>query len=243
MKHATYVGTAGWTLPRDVQDRFAGAGSHLERYARVFDAAEINSTFHRAHRRSTYERWAASVPASFRFSAKLPKAITHAQRLAGTEGAVETFLGEIAPLAAKLGCLLVQLPPSLAFDAKVARAFFAHLRASFDGGLAVEPRHPSWFVPACDRLLEKSRVARVVADPLKSSEGAEPGGWKGLAYFRLHGSPRVYYSSYDDAFLESLGQRLRAVARHAECWCIFDNTTLGAGTANALALRAMLASR
>jgi uncharacterized protein YecE (DUF72 family) len=86
-------------------------------------------------------------------------------------------------------------------------------------------------------LLERRRVARVVADPLKSPEAAEPGGWRGLAYFRLHGSPRTYYSSYDDAYLDRLAARLRGIRREGiPCWCIFDNTTLGAGTPNAMGL-------
>jgi uncharacterized protein YecE (DUF72 family) len=69
------IGCAGWSLPRVEQERFPAAGSHLERYASVFDAVEINSSFHRPHRPATYARWAAAVPSSFRFSVKLPKTI------------------------------------------------------------------------------------------------------------------------------------------------------------------------
>jgi uncharacterized protein YecE (DUF72 family) len=76
-----FVGTAGWSLDRRYAAHFPGAGSHLQRYSGSFNAAEINSSFHRPHRRSTYERWAASVPEDFRFSVKLPKTITHERRL------------------------------------------------------------------------------------------------------------------------------------------------------------------
>jgi uncharacterized protein YecE (DUF72 family) len=81
------IGTAGWAIPRAVADRFAESGSALARYAGRFDAAEINSSFHRSHRPATYERWAATTPAEFRFAAKLPKSITHRGRLvdAGSE--------------------------------------------------------------------------------------------------------------------------------------------------------------
>jgi uncharacterized protein YecE (DUF72 family) len=86
-------------------------------------------------------------------------------------------------------------------------------------------------------MLDAANVARVAADPPRGERGGEPGGFRGLAYYRLHGSPRVYYSSYDDAFIARLADRLEAHRREGvECWCIFDNTTLGAGTANALAL-------
>ncbi|HEY9423039.1 MAG TPA: DUF72 domain-containing protein, partial [Thermoanaerobaculia bacterium] len=75
------VGCAGWSLPRAEQAEFPETGSHLERYASRFGAVEINSSFHRPHRPATYARWSASVPASFRFSVKVPKTITHGLRL------------------------------------------------------------------------------------------------------------------------------------------------------------------
>jgi uncharacterized protein YecE (DUF72 family) len=234
-----YVGTAGWSLPRAGQERFPAEGSHLEKYASVLPAAEINSTFHRPHRASTYARWAESVPRAFRFSVKLPRTITHDQKLLDTDDLVAAFLEDLKPLGNRVGCLLVQLPPSLELSAPIARAFFTSLRERFDGSVAVEPRHLSWFTPAADRMLDARRIARVVADPLRAPSGAEPGGWKGMAYFRLHGSPRVYYSSYDDEYIARLAERLRTLRRAGiPTWCIFDNTTLGAGTANALSLLA-----
>jgi uncharacterized protein YecE (DUF72 family) len=237
----TYVGTAGWSLPREEQSRFPGEGSHLERYASVFHAAEINSTFHRPHRRSTFERWAHSVPRSFRFSVKLPKTITHERRLSRTQPLLDAFISDVEPLGQRVGCLLVQLPPSLELAPRTARSFFAALRERYDGAIAVEPRHASWFTAPADRMLERARICRVAADPPKAAGGGEPGGCQEMAYFRLHGWPRVYYSSYDDAFLDRLADRLRALRRERiPAWCIFDNTTLGAGTANALALQARL---
>lgn len=198
---------------------------------------EINSTFHRTHRAETFERWAASVPRAFRFSIKLPRKITHDQRLARSATLLRSFLNEIEPLGPRLGCLLVQLAPSLAFDARVARAFFSVLRRSFERGIALEPRHASWFGNRADDLLDEFQVARVAADPPRAAGDGQPGGWRGLAYFRLHGSPRIYYSSYDDAFLHPLAHKLRELRRRRiPAWCIFDNTTLGAGTANALSL-------
>ena len=72
--------------------------------------------------------------------------------------------------------------------------------------------------------------------------GDTPGGWPGLAYFRLHGSPRIYYSSNMDDYLDALAGRLRDLRRRRiPAWCIFDNTTLGAGTGNALSLTGRLA--
>jgi uncharacterized protein YecE (DUF72 family) len=232
-----YLGIAGWSIPRAEKRRFPVGDSHLARYATVFPAVEINSTFYRPHRASTFARWAASVPRSFRFSVKLPRNITHDHRLAGSKALLDTFLEDLAPLGSRLGCLLVQLPPSLAFDARVARAFFTLLRKRFDRGIALEPRHASWFTERAARLLTDFKVARVAADPPRGKGDGEPGGWPGLAYYRLHGSPRVYYSSYEDDYLDALADKLNALRRRRiPTWCIFDNTALGAATSNALSL-------
>lgn len=233
------VGCAGWSLPRSEQERFPGAGSHLERYAARFPAVEINSSFHRPHRPATYARWSASVPSAFRFSVKVPKAITHGLRLREAEGLLDSFLAEASPLGDKLGCLLVQLPPSLELEVPVAERFFAALRSRSPVAVACEPRHPSWFTAEADELLERLGVARVAADPARVPAAAEPGGWPGLAYYRLHGSPRIYYSEYSEEFLEVLASRLREDSARP-VWCIFDNTTLGAATGNALGLLSRL---
>ena len=77
-------------------------------------------------------------------------------------------------------------------------------------------------------------MARVAADPAVVPAAAEPGGWDGLVYYRLHGSPKVYYSAYPDEYLEALAKTLTRAAKSAEVWCIFDNTAAFAATANAL---------
>jgi uncharacterized protein YecE (DUF72 family) len=231
------IGTAGWTLPRQFQDEFSTSGSHLARYAERFTGVEINSSFYRPHRQRTYERWAASVPPSFRFAVKIPRAITHDQRLIATDVLLEVFLGEIAALGSRLGPLLVQLPPSLALDPVVADEFFHMVRALHAGDVVCEPRHESWFAAEGDELLRRHRVARVAADPARWPEAGRPGGWPGLVYLRPHGSPRMYYSAYTPAQLDGIAHTLRThAAMGAECWCMFDNTALGAAAGDALAL-------
>src|SRR5690606_32165468 len=115
--------------------------SHLARFARRFPVAEINSTFYRPHLPRTFERWAAAVPDAFRFSVKMPRTITHESRLRGVGDALSEFLDSLAALGPRLGGVLVQLPPSLAFDARVAGTFFAMLRRRTSVPLACEPRH------------------------------------------------------------------------------------------------------
>ena len=203
----------------------------------MLNAVEINSSFHRPHRRSTYARWAASVPDDFRFAVKLPKLISHQHRLVGCDDAIARFADEVAGLGEKRGPMLVQLPPSFAFPGALAGDFFAMLAQALPGAIACEPRHPSWFGDDADALLASHGVARVGADPARLPAAALPGAWTALAYLRLHGSPDIYRSAYDDGAIADHA----AIARVASgSWTIYDNTTLGAATANALALAAAL---
>lgn len=235
------VGCAGWNLRKEHSSDFPADGTHLERYAARLTGVEINSSFYRSHRRATYQRWAASTPPGFQFAVKLPKQITHANRLVGCDDLVAQFLNEVSGLGEKLGPILVQLPPSLSFDAAVARSFLQDLRSRTDCPIVCEPRHPSWFHPEIETCLDASAIGRVAADPLVVAGADQAGGHRQVSYFRLHGSPRMYYSRYDESYLQRLAEKL--LAAHSESkavWCIFDNTAEGAATENALFLTQLL---
>lgn len=237
------VGTAGWTVPGQHLPLFPGVDegakrSHLERYAGRLRCVEINSSFHRPHRRATWERWAAATPGDFRFAVKAPKAVTHIAKLVNCGGALLEFFDAVRGLGEKLGPVLIQLPPKLAFDESVVHEFLTTLRELHPGSVVVEPRHASWFTASADGLLRSFQVARVAADPPKGSElAAQPGGWRGLFYWRLHGAPHTYYSEYDDQWLRAFAERLRLAAGGSEAnatWVIFDNTGLGHAAGNAI---------
>src|SRR3954470_15539459 len=132
------IGCAGWSLPRAVLDEFPRDGSHLQRYAARLNCAEINSSFYRPHQRTTYERWAAGVPHDFRFAVKMPRAITHDARLQGVAKELDAFLDQAGALREKLGCVLVQLPPSFAFERAPVGRFLAMLRRRHAGPVAIE---------------------------------------------------------------------------------------------------------
>ncbi len=183
------VGTAGWSIPQATAAAFLEHGTALERYAKVFGGVEVNSSFYRSHRPATWSRWAASVPDAFRFAVKLPRTITHVAKLVGAKPLVASFADEVRHLGDKLAVVLVQLPPSLAFDAATAERFFADLERATDAAIVCEPRHIGWFSDDADGLLEGWRVARVAADPALAPVAAVPGGWRGISYWRLHGSP------------------------------------------------------
>lgn len=223
------IGTAAWSLPKAVADRFAREGSGLARYASVFAGVEINSTFYRRHQPSTFARWAGSVPNGFRFSVKVPKEITHVRAMKNIDAQFDIFLRDIAPLGQKRGPLLFQLPPSLSFDADEMAGTLESVRDAEQGPIVIEVRHKSWSSDEAIALLRTYRIDRVLADPALVWPAE---GFADLPrYVRLHGAPKVYYSSYTDEQISSFSQLLAP-----DSWCIFDNTASGAAIENALAM-------
>ena len=260
------IGIAGWALPGADADVFppAAFGSNLARYAEVFDAVEINSSFYRPHRPETYARWAESVPAGFRFAVKLPRTITHEKRLQDIEADLDRFLAEAGALGGKLGWMLVQTPPSLRFDPAAAGSLFAGLHARLHnvpragpashGGdappaarrapgvmLACEARHGSWFGEEATALLREQGVVRVVADPPAGEPGPFVATRGDAAYVRLHGSPLIYRSIYEPERLAQVAAWLRGQGQ-ASALVIFDNTMSGTQVRQAMQLRRLLTS-
>ncbi len=239
-----FIGTASWTIPKEFRGRFPAEGSHLQSYESGLNAVEINSSFHRDHKGMTYRRWAETVNSDFRFSVKLSKVFTHTQLLKEGEKDVRENLEAISELGSKLGCLLIQLPPKLKFNEGDAETFFTGLRECYDGPVAFEPRNLTWDDRDARALQKEFKLSRVIADPQPYfSRELDESDFSGLAYFRLHGSPVMYRSEYEARRLKSYAKQIRSfVAGGLEVWCIFDNTTFGFATANALDLVSQLGS-
>lgn len=231
-----FVGTAGWSIASRYAPGFPKSGSHLQRYGAVLNAVEINSSFYRPHQKKTYARWAASVPDAFRFAVKVPRSITQERRLVDCDDLLTRFLEEVSGLGKKLGVLLAQFPPSLAYDPKAVSGFFRALHDS-NALLACEPRHASWFDGRADAALAKLKVARVAADPPRGPGDGAPGGWRGFAYWRLHGSPKIYYSDYSAKALKTVAANLTP-----NDWCIFDNTAAFAALGDAMTVKRLTSS-
>lgn len=242
------VGTAGWSLPAAVGADFPGQGTHLSRYARRFSGVEINSTFYRRHRRLTFASWASQVPDGFRFAVKMPRLITHELALRSSARPVDDFATDIEGLGDRLGPVLIQLPPGLAYEGPVVKRFLHIVRDRITGAVVCEPRHPSWDSAAATAALAEQHVGRVAADPPRLGPEEEPAGWLGptgdgaaaTIYYRLHGRPRTYWSNYGHDALADWSRRMARWPAQADVWCIFDNTAAGAATANALALQQLL---
>lgn len=238
-----FIGCAGWNIPGAMQEHFPQCGSHLERYASVFPAVEINTSFYRPHRPATYARWRDSVPESFRFAVKVPKAVTHELKLQHAQEPLKKFIDEVGHLGRKLGCLLVQLPPRLRYDRAIARQFFGTLRDLTQVALVCEARHATWFGMEAAAMLAELQIGQVIADPpVAPLPGAAHNGK--TIYIRLHGSPVMYHSAYPDGYLDELAGMIAAYAHCGQqVWCVFDNTASGAAVPNALALLGRLRLR
>lgn len=230
-----YVGTAAWANPPAERERRADEHSHLEHYARQFNAVEINSSFHRPHKRTTYARWHDLTPTNFRFSVKVPRSVTHECALRHCRIGLQQFLTEVEGLGQKLRVILVQTPASLVFESRIVSRFFATITSISSSQIACEPRHPSWFTAKAEALLRRSGVTRVAADPATMPDALSPGGSDRLIYYRLHGSPKMYHSAYSVEFLAKLAVRMNiSRSRSNEVWCVFDNTAQQAAWGNAL---------
>jgi uncharacterized protein YecE (DUF72 family) len=239
MQYQTFmhrIGTAGWSVPTSEEKQ----GTHLCHYSRTLSCVEINSSFYRHHRATTWAKWAKETPPDFRFSIKAPKTVTHEERLRNTGSLLKAFFEQIEPMNEKMGPILFQLPPSLSFDLALAEDFFCLVRELYQGAVVLEPRHANWFTSSVNELLKRHAIARVAADPPKGDPiGASPGGDTKLAYYRLHGWPRIYYSNYEDEFLTALAARVKSLD---EVWIVFDNTALSHAFSNALRLQTLITS-
>jgi len=172
----------------------------------------------------------------------MPRTITHELKLQDARDPLIAFLEQTDGLAHKRGPILVQLPPSFSFDATIVAPFFDLVRTVYEGPVVCEPRHATWFSPEVASLLERYRVSQVAADPPPAPAAVAPAGWPGVAYFRLHGSPRKYWSRYDEGRIATLADTVRSMPRAEDVWCVFDNTASGAAIENAWQLHECLTS-
>jgi uncharacterized protein YecE (DUF72 family) len=233
------IGLAGWSNPPAKRLERDSGQTHLSFYAAHFSCVEINSSFYRTHQSATYARWRDETPAAFRFTVKMPRSITHESHLKRCATEVERFYEGIIALQPKLSAVLVQLPPSLEFNRRTVRTFFSSLPRLRGTKVVCEPRHPSWFTSAAESTLRDAGVSRVAADPARCPGADVPGGVHRFAYFRWHGSPRLYYSKYSEAQLAIFSATVRK-AKATETWCVFDNTARYAAWDDALKFMAAL---
>ena len=233
------LGTSGWDYPEWVGRVYPprGASDKLQYYATLFPIVEVNSTFYRLPPASVAASWVRRTPGKFRFAAKFPQTITHDLRLVGTDVELQRFLAVLKPIreAGKFAAALLQLPPSLPFEAATVRQFYESLPR--DLPVAVEFREKSWIVPESYAMLREFGLANVIVDGPHLPIALEiTASW---AYIRWHGhgAPTWYDYTYSAAELAAWVPRVRTLAEEAATvYGFFNNHFRGDAATNARSL-------
>ncbi|NOX37093.1 MAG: DUF72 domain-containing protein [Calditrichaeota bacterium] len=239
-----WIGTSGWSYKHWI-GRFYPShlkpSEFLEYYVQHFDCTELNASFYRLPKPAMVEGWLTRTPPHFRLCPKLSRLITHQKKLVAVEEALASFFEVFSILKEKLGPILIQLPPSMRFDASRAQPFFQLLRERYQNyQFALEVRHDSWFDSAALNLLREYRIAFVIAHSggrfpyLETVTGD-------LVYLRFHGPGRLYASDYPDEMLETYAQKMVDWAQQGlEVWAFFNNDVEGYAVKNAKTLQSLV---
>lgn len=241
MLERLHIGTSGWSYAHWAGLFYpAGAkpAAYLEYYATQFDCVELNASFYHVPTAKVVEGWARRTSPSFRFCAKVNRFITHRRKLVDVAEPLERFLAVFAPLGARLGPFLIQLPPSLAFDPQVASTFLGLLKPhQSTHEFAIEARHASWFGAEALGLLGSAGIGFVIAD----SGGCFVEGeavTSSVVYLRFHGPGGLYSSPYSARELSKQAHRIRDwLAEGHHVWAFFNNDMEGHAVRNARELR------
>jgi uncharacterized protein YecE (DUF72 family) len=230
-----YSGTSNVVVPikqTEYPAEYSGA-SRLQYYASLFSSVEINSSFYKIPRAATVEKWRESVPADFRFTFKLPKAVTHAKGLHFSVAEVERFAEAVAHTGDKKGCLLVQLPPSVKRERQEElEGLLECLRDDAKGWkIAVEFRHVSWYDRAVYRVLQ-GYGATLVEQDLPASATPPVQVAEDFTYLRFHGPEGGYRGSYDETILAGYAARIIDSIKNGRDMYVYFNNTIGNAIGN-----------
>jgi uncharacterized protein YecE (DUF72 family) len=267
------IGTSGWVYPPWRGEFYPRGLAHrreLEYLSRQVNSVEINGSFYALQRPSSYETWRDQTPDDFVFAVKGGRFITHMKRLRDVDAPLANFFASgVLALGGKLGPLLWQLPPTLAYDAELLAAFFdrlprtttaaAELAARHDERLdgrawtttdadrpvrhALEVRHASFTDPAFPGLLRAHGVGLVIADAAADWPYLED-VTADFAYVRLHGGTELYVSGYTGEALDGWAQRIRGwTAQGVDAYAYFDNDAKVKAPRDAMALAQRLETR
>jgi uncharacterized protein YecE (DUF72 family) len=235
-----HIGCSGWVY-KHWRGLFYPEGlpqkRWFERYAEEFDTVEINNSFYRLPSPETFDKWRDQARPGFRYAVKVNRFITHMKKLRGCDEEVDRFIALTRALAATLGPLLYQLPPSLHKDLARLDAFLA--RVPRDLEQVVEFRHKSWYDEEVLALLDRHGVGFVAHD----LKGLVSPRWASgrTAYVRFHGAAGKYRGRYpDEALLEWTDWCLEQARNRRTCWCYFNNDIQGHAIEDARTLKSMV---
>lgn len=239
-KGSLYIGCSGFynnDWKGSLYPENAPSKDFLSLYSQTFNAVEINSTFYRKPTAKTLLKWYDETPDFFRFFIKIPKTITHENRLENSKEEITAFCNHIqSNLKDKLSGFLYQFPPSFKNTSENINRIITNIDHSFLN--VIEFRHSSWWEKDIfDLLKDHNIVFSGVSFP-----GDLPGNVilnhpKAL-YYRLHGKPVLYKSEYSETFMNELAEKIRNTPQ--TLFIFFNNTWGTAAIRNALYLKSIL---
>lgn len=240
MNTETYIGCSGFSerlwkgffYPENLPSK-----EYLNFYSQKLNTVEINSTFYRKPTLKTLENWHAQTPDGFKFFIKIPKNISHIQRLKDTKGGTEAFCTHIlSGLKEKLAGFLFQLPPSFHYSEEHLQRLLETVDPAFLN--VVEFRHKDWWnAEVLDILKQHNIVFSGVSFPKDIPDEVMVNSEETL-YYRLHGVPVLFKSEYSEEFLRNLAVKIQNLK--GEKFVFFNNTFGISGIKNALFLREII---
>jgi uncharacterized protein YecE (DUF72 family) len=222
-----WIGTSGWQY-RDWRGRLypqrLPTSRWLEAYAGGYATVESNNAFYRLPERRVFEAWAERTPDDFMMAVKVSRYLTHIRRLRDPEEPIERFVERVAGLGPKLGPVLLQLPPQLRCEPE--RLADTLDRFPSDMRVAVEFRHPTWFVPEIRAMLIERGVALCLADRRRPlGELWRTTGWTYLRFHEGRAAPRPCYGR---SALATWARRLAdGWSPDEDVWVYFNNDPRG----------------
>lgn len=242
-----HIGTSGWSYkhwsgvfyPENVKP-----AKYLEYYLTRFDCVELNASFYYPPKITVVKSWVKRTPESFKFCPKMSRYITHLKRLADPESSLEYLFSVFEPMKDRIGPILIQLPPSLKFDASLVIGFFDILKEKYNQyRFAIEVRHKSWVSDTFFNILKDYNIAFVVADSGRRFPYYEA-VTTDFVYMRLHGHEKLYASLYAEWELKEYAAKIyNWVVKGREVWAFFNNDFGGYAVKNALKINEILTSK
>lgn len=245
-----FGGTSNIALPVSNKAAFPEAfraQSRLVYYASLFNSLEVNSTFKKLPMPRTIERWRSEVPSTFRFTYKMPAAVTHARELIYDPALIQKFMEVIGSSGENSGAVLVQFPSTVTIEhtASVKKILKSVQKANRDQRwqLAAELRHASWYTTPGYRLLQESGSTMVIHDLKGFQHPGEAYVHPTCTYLRLHGPEKGYRGSYSDASLRAYADQIDQWLNQGRDVYVYFNNTLGAAATNLLTLNEILRTK
>jgi uncharacterized protein YecE (DUF72 family) len=234
-----YIGCSGFHY-KEWKEVFYPVGipqsKWFQYYCEHFNTLELNVSFYKFPTERSLEKWFYNSPENFKFSVKVPRAITHFKKFTECERMLDDFYTSVRKgLQHKLGCVLFQLPPQLIYSEELLEKIITNLNPSFKN--VIEFRHESWWNKNVFQKLKKQNIIFCgISYPKLSDDVVKTNA---NLYYRLHGVPVLYKSAYSQEFLEDLARDVEKL-KAKEAWIYFNNTWGTAAIENGKFLQALM---